>query len=66
MYTVTVSPSFRIVIPSEICRQMHIHDGDKLQVIPYNGRIELVPVRPMPTMRGFLAGIDTSVLREDN
>ena len=64
MQTVTLSPKFQIVIPSDICKQSDIHAGDELQVIPYNGRIELVPVRPMPSMRGFLAGIDTTVPRD--
>jgi AbrB family looped-hinge helix DNA binding protein len=64
MQTVTVSPKFQIVIPSKVRDYLDLQSGEKLQVIPYNGRIELVPVRPMPSMRGFLAGIDTSVPRD--
>jgi hypothetical protein len=38
----------------------------KVQVLLYEGRIELIPVRPMREMRGFLKGMDTSVSREDD
>jgi hypothetical protein len=43
---------------------LDIHSGEKLEVIPYNGRIELIPVREMKSMRGFLKGIDTAVERD--
>jgi len=62
--TVTVSPKFQIVIPSKVRASMDIHAGEKLEVIPYCGRIELLPVRDMKSMRGFLQGIDTSVARD--
>jgi hypothetical protein len=32
----------------------------------YQGRIELIPLRPMKEMKGFLEGIDTSVVREED
>jgi hypothetical protein len=40
--------------------------GQRLQVIAYDDRIELVPVRPLKQLRGFLRGIDTNVAREDD
>ena len=36
----------------------------KYQVIAYFKRIELLPVRDIREMQGFLKGIDTSVERE--
>jgi len=66
MQAVTVSPKFQIVIPSRVRKSLDIHAGEKLEVIPYHGRIELVPVREMKAMRGFLKGIDTTVTREDD
>jgi hypothetical protein len=33
-------------------------------VIPYRNRIEIVPVRPIRALRGYLEGIDTSFTRE--
>jgi AbrB family looped-hinge helix DNA binding protein len=64
MDTVTISPKFQIVIPKEIRERLGLIPGQKVQAIAYEGRIELVPVRPMKQMRGFLKGIDTRVERE--
>jgi AbrB family looped-hinge helix DNA binding protein len=64
MPTVTVSPKFQIVIPQEIRQALDIRPGEKLQVLQYGSRIELVPVRPIREMRGFLRGIDTAVERD--
>lgn len=38
--------------------------GQKIQAILYENRIELVPVRPVRKLKGFLNGIDTDVPRE--
>ena len=35
-----------------------------VQVVPYGDRIELVPVREIGEMRGFLAGMDPRFERE--
>jgi AbrB family looped-hinge helix DNA binding protein len=64
MDTTTVSPKFQVVIPLRVRRALGIRPGQKIQVIPYEGRIELIPVRPIKQAKGFLKGIDTSVLRE--
>jgi hypothetical protein len=37
-----------------------------LQAIQYQGRITLIPVRPIGEARGLLKGIHTSVRREDD
>jgi AbrB family looped-hinge helix DNA binding protein len=64
METVTVSPKFQIVIPRTIRKSLDIQPGQKVQVIRYGNRIELIPVRPIQETRGFLRGIDTTVERE--
>jgi AbrB family looped-hinge helix DNA binding protein len=64
METVTISPKFQIVIPKAIRQRLGLRPGQKVQAIAYEGRIELVPVRPMKELRGFLKGIDTRVERE--
>jgi AbrB family looped-hinge helix DNA binding protein len=64
METVTVSPKYQIVIPRKVRLAMGIRPGEKFQVLQYEDRIEYIPVRKMKTMRGFLKGIDTKVLRE--
>ena len=64
MQAVTVSPKFQIVIPRQAREFLGIHPGQKVQVILYENRIELIPVRPIREARGFLKGIDTTVERE--
>ena len=64
MDTTTVSPKFQIVIPRRIRQSLDIQPGQKVQVIRYGERIELIPLRPIQETRGFLKGIDTSVERE--
>lgn len=63
MTTVTISPKFQVVIPVEIRRQLGLKAGQKVQAIAYDDRIELIPLRPIETMRGFLKGIDTDISR---
>jgi AbrB family looped-hinge helix DNA binding protein len=62
--TVTISPKFQIVIPKEVREKLGLTPGQKVQTIVFEDRIELVPVKPMKKMRGFLKGIDTRVTRE--
>lgn len=66
MAAVTVSPKFQIVIPKEIRDSMGISSGQKVQVLTYKDRIELIPIKPMGQMRGFLEGIDTDVSRDSD
>ena len=64
MGTVTISPKFQVVIPKEIREKLSLTPGQKVQAFVYGDRIELIPVRPMKQMRGYLKGIDTRVDRE--
>jgi AbrB family looped-hinge helix DNA binding protein len=66
METVTISPKFQVVIPKSIRDRLDLHPGQKVQAILYENRIELVPVRPVREMKGFLKGIDTDVPREED
>lgn len=64
MDTVTVSPKFQVVIPRRVRESLGIAPGQKVQVIQYGDRVELIPVKPVKQTRGFLKGIDTGVQRE--
>jgi AbrB family looped-hinge helix DNA binding protein len=64
METVTISPKYQVVIPKRMRRKLGLCPGQKVQAIAYENRIELVPVRPIRKMRGFLKGIDPSVSRD--
>jgi len=64
MATVTISPKFQVVIPKEIRKKLGLTPGQKVETIVYEDRIELIPVRPIKKMRGFIRGIDATVPRE--
>jgi AbrB family looped-hinge helix DNA binding protein len=64
MNTVTVSPKFQVVIPLAVREALGLRPGEKLRVMRYEGRVELIPVRPIRKMRGFLKGMDTAIGRE--
>lgn len=66
MNAVTVSPKFQVVIPQAVREQLHLLAGQKMQVVVYENRIELIPLEPPAKLRGFLKGIDTNVEREDD
>ena len=66
MTAVTVSPKFQVVIPKDIRESMGIFSGQKVQILTYQNRIELIPLKPMKEMRGFLKGINTDVQRDDD
>ncbi|MCF6257936.1 MAG: AbrB/MazE/SpoVT family DNA-binding domain-containing protein [Gammaproteobacteria bacterium] len=65
MLSVTVSPKFQVVIPKEVRESMGIVSGQKIQMLTYRNRIELIPIRPMKKLKGFLKGIDTDIDRDD-
>jgi AbrB family looped-hinge helix DNA binding protein len=64
MGTVTLSPKFQVVIPKETRERLGLEPGQKIQVIVYGNRIELIPLQRASELRGFLRGIDTQVERE--
>jgi len=66
METVTISPKFQVVIPKGIRTRLKLKAGQKIQAMVYQDRIELVPVRPVRQLKGFLRGIDTDVIREQD
>ena len=66
MKTVIVSPKYQIVIPRPIRQALHIRPGQKIQMVEYKGRIELIPERDIKELRGFLKGINTEFEREED
>lgn len=64
MKTVTISSKFQITIPLATRQFLNLQPGQKIQIMLYEGRIELVPVKLIQEMRGFLFGMDNSIERE--
>jgi AbrB family looped-hinge helix DNA binding protein len=64
METVMVTSKYEIAIPRALRKALGIKPGEKFQVIQYGNRIELIPLKSIKQMRGFLKGIDTTIERE--
>lgn len=64
MAAVTISPKYQVVIPKDIREKLQLSPGQKVEAVAYEGRIELIPIRPVKKMRGFLKGIETHIDRD--
>jgi AbrB family looped-hinge helix DNA binding protein len=64
MSAVTISPKYQVVIPKEIRESMRIRPGQKMEVLHFRDRIELVPLKPLSELMGFLKGIDTEIHKD--
>jgi AbrB family looped-hinge helix DNA binding protein len=66
MESVAISSKFQVVIPKKTREALHLVPGQRVQVISYDGRIEMIPECRIGDMRGFLRGIDPTVARDDD
>ena len=66
MNAVVLSPKFQVVIPRTVRQAMGLRAGQKMHVVEYEGRIELIPDRDIAELRGFLKGINTDFKREED
>ena len=64
MTVVTISARYQVVIPKDVREQLELTPGQRLQALPFKGRVELIPLEPIEAARGFVRGIDTDVRRE--
>ena len=64
METVMISTKFHLVIPPAFRKALGIRPGQKVQLIQYQNRLELIPLQSARKSRGFLKGIDTTVERD--
>lgn len=64
METAIISPRYQVVIPPAARQSLGIKPGQKVQLVLYGDRLELIPLKSAKKMRGFLKGIDTTVERE--
>jgi AbrB family looped-hinge helix DNA binding protein len=64
MHTVTISPKFQVVIPKPVRKAMGLRSGEITHIISFRNRIEIIPLRDIRQLRGYLKGIDTSFVRE--
>jgi AbrB family looped-hinge helix DNA binding protein len=64
METIKVSPKYQVVIPLKVRQSLNLKPGTRLQVVQFEDRIELIPLRTARSLRGSLQGLDTEVPRE--
>jgi AbrB family looped-hinge helix DNA binding protein len=62
---VTVSSKFQVVIPLEVREKMNLKPGQKFIVIEKDGVVHMIPQKPIREMRGFIKGVTTENLREE-
>ena len=66
MNTVTLSNEYQLDIPKEIFVTVGLKPGTSFEVISYNNRIELIPIKPIKSLKGIFKGIDTNIERDDD
>jgi AbrB family looped-hinge helix DNA binding protein len=66
MEAVLISPKFQVVIPKSVRSLLKLLPGQKVQILAYDNRVEIIPELSISDMRGFLKGIDTCVEREND
>ena len=64
MEEVKISPKFQVVIPKKLREALRLSPGQKVQMVVYGDRIEMIPLRKISEMKGFLKEINTIVERE--
>ncbi len=64
MEAVKFSPKFQVVIPKKLRKALNLVPGQQVQMVAFEDRIEMIPVRKLSEMKGFLKGIDTTVERK--
>jgi AbrB family looped-hinge helix DNA binding protein len=66
MQTVTISQKYQIVIPRKVRQALNLRPGQKMQIVEYEGRLELIPERDIKELRGFINGINPEFKREED
>jgi len=66
MESVKISPKYQVVLSRKVRKSLQLKPGQKVQVIEFGDRIELIPERKISEMRGFLKGINAHIDREED
>ncbi len=65
MATTTISPKYQVVIPKDVREKLCLKSGQKMMVVTKGGVIYFIPEKPLKSFRGFLKGMNTEDIRED-
>ncbi len=64
--TAVVSDTYSIELPPEARQALDLTPGQQVDIEIRSGRLVIVPVESVESLRGFLKGIDTSVPRDED
>jgi AbrB family looped-hinge helix DNA binding protein len=65
MDTTKISPKFQVVIPKTIREKLHLKCGQRMMVVANGGVVCLIPEKTLESFRGFLNGMSTGNVQED-
>ena len=65
MGTTTISPKYQVVIPKDVRERLHLKSGQKMMVVAKGGVVHLIPEKHTSFYKGFLKGMTTEGMRED-
>ncbi len=65
MATVTVSPKYQVVIPSEVRERLRLKPGQEVSVIEKDGVVHLIPIKSLKRLRGLAPGVSSKDLRDE-
>ena len=65
MSAITLSQEFQLTLPEELRNDKRFPPGTKFEVLVYDGRISLIPIRPMSEMRGRFNLKDSEIERDE-
>lgn len=65
MSAVKISRKFQVVIPKKVRSRLKLKVGQKIEILEFENRIELIPIRPIKELRGILKGMDTTIERDN-
>jgi len=65
MDIVTISSKYQMIIPRAIREKWNIKPGQRVRMIVFGNRLEVVPVRDIKEGRGFLKGMGSDIEREE-
>ena len=65
MSTTTISPKYQVVIPKDVRKKLRLKSGQKMTVFVKGAVVYMIPEKPLESFRGFLKGMNTKGIRED-
>jgi len=63
---VTLSSEFQVVIPRDVRIKQGLKPGQKIVVLEKDGILHIVSQRSLEETRGFVKGLDTEDLRDED